>query len=102
MQNKSVKQIKIRRVNPQNNIGTDDLLAVEEPLEIQLDYYKDEKRIRKSISVTMRTPGNDAELAVGFLFTEGIIENRTQVEDIKPDLFEENRFIVKLYENVSP
>src|SRR4051795_13432290 len=45
----------------------DDDLAVEEPLEI---------RVRgRAISVTMRTPGNDAELAAGFLLTEGIIQS---------------------------
>jgi FdhD protein len=48
-----------------------DELAIEEPLEI---------RVRgRSISVTMRTPGNDDELATGFLLTEGLISTRTDI-----------------------
>lgn len=60
-----------------------DLVAVEEPLEIRLD-YEDAcgHRAEQSISITMRTPGEDFELAVGFLFSEGIIQKRSQVEQI--------------------
>jgi len=55
--------------------GTDDL-AREEPLEI---------RVRgRAISVTMRTPGHDAELATGFLVSEGIISSQTDVLRIEP------------------
>jgi FdhD protein len=49
-----------------------DYLAVEEPLEIRID--------QNPLSVTMRTPGNDLELAAGFLLAEGIIERREQVK----------------------
>jgi FdhD protein len=48
-----------------------DELAREEPLEIRVD--------DRPVSVTMRTPGHDAELALGFLFSEGLIERREQV-----------------------
>lgn len=51
-----------------------DAVAIEEPLEIRLAYGPPEERITRNVSVTMRTPGNDAELAAGFLFTEGIIK----------------------------
>lgn len=61
-----------------------DNLAVEEPLEIRLGYETPEgRREHKSISITMRTPGDDFELAAGFLFTEGIIHDASEVEEIK-------------------
>ena len=64
----------IRRVDGGNvSLPRSDFLAVEEPLEIQLGYEKRGWRVHKSISVTMRTPGQDEELAAGFLFTEGIV-----------------------------
>jgi FdhD protein len=59
-----------------------DVLAVEEPLEIRLDATAGNQRVRKTISVTMRTPGHDAELAVGFLFTEGLVGVRSQIADV--------------------
>ncbi len=60
-----------------------DLLAVEEPLEIRVGYLSEGRRIHKSISITMRTPGHDFELAAGFLFTEGIITSAAQIEGIR-------------------
>jgi len=98
----SVKSIIIKKVSANRIVETEDQLAVEEPLEIQVKYMLDGKQIKKSISVTMRTPGNDEELAVGFLFTEGIISNHDQVESAETDLFDENKVIVTLTENTIP
>ncbi len=56
-----------------------DTLAVEEPLEMQLGFGPTGDRQVKSISVTMRTPGDDLHLAVGFLLTEGVVR---EAEDI--------------------
>jgi FdhD protein len=60
-----------------------DAVAVEEPLEIRLAFDQDGRRLRRGISVTMRTPGHDSELAVGFLFTEGIIDAPDQVAQVQ-------------------
>lgn len=60
-----------------------DLLSTEEPLEIRLHFYQNAQLIKKTISVTMRTPGHDFELAIGFLFTEGIITDYAQVEHVR-------------------
>src|ERR1700728_2562116 len=62
----------------------EEMLAVEEPLEIQLGYDTAEGRAVKSISVTMRTPGNDLELAAGFLMTEGVVRDVNDIERIVP------------------
>ncbi|MEO8111797.1 MAG: formate dehydrogenase accessory sulfurtransferase FdhD, partial [Ginsengibacter sp.] len=80
---------------------TDDMLAVEEPLEIRIGFDDKGERIQKNISVTMRTPGNDFELATGFLFTEGIIKNAEEILSIKHcNGINENVVRVELNENV--
>lgn len=60
-----------------------DALAVEEPLEIRLGLVENGKFTHRAVSITMRTPGNDFELAAGFLFTEGILQNPDQIKTIK-------------------
>src|ERR1700761_6173357 len=53
-----------------------DELAIEEPLEIRVK--------NRAVSVTMRTPGHDEELAAGFLLTEGIIQDRRDLLRVEP------------------
>ncbi len=61
-----------------------DRVAVEEPLEIRLGYERADGRAEKSVSITMRTPGNDAELATGFLFSESIVHRSSDIAFVKP------------------
>jgi FdhD protein len=56
-----------------------DLIACEEPLEIKLAFGPADNRQHRSLAITMRTPGQDAILAIGFLFTEGIIGKASDI-----------------------
>ena len=65
----------MRRINGSTDLDETDFLAAEEPLEIQVE--------GKSIAVVMRTPGEDRELAAGFLVTEGLIHGPGDLLDIR-------------------
>lgn len=76
-----VSEASVWRVSASQESETlNDVLAVEEPLEIRLGVPGQGKH--KAISVTMRTPGHDFELAAGFLFTEGILKASSQIAKI--------------------
>ncbi len=102
----SVSKVEIIKVNAHASEHKLDLVSVEEPLEIRLSFGQKEQRQKKCISVTMRTPGHDFELALGFLFTEGIIANPKDVTSIRyctepeSDDAIDNVVIVELAENV--
>jgi FdhD protein len=74
----------ISEIRDQSRQSRQDQVAVEEPLEIRLGYETPDGRTESSISITMRTPGNDAELATGFLFTESIIRDAADIAFVKP------------------
>lgn len=77
MSNNSVTKQRIRRVQQGKIAEVEDVLATEEPLEIRIVYSP--TRTHKNLAVTMRTPGNDTELATGFLYTEGIISKQVDI-----------------------
>jgi FdhD protein len=79
---RAVFSVTAERVAGSEAKTVEETLAVEEPLEIQLGYGAAQSRAMKSISVTMRTPGNDFELAAGFLMTEGVVRDVNDVESI--------------------
>src|ERR1700694_1370002 len=54
-----------------------DLLAIEEPLQFCLNGFP--------LSITMRSPGSDLDLAIGFLFTEGIIDDVGQILSMRAE-----------------
>jgi FdhD protein len=62
---RNIITVPIQKVEGSDESNSQDLLAVEEPLEIRVN--------DRNVAITMRTPGNDEELAIGFLFTEGIL-----------------------------
>ena len=61
----------------------DDSISIEEPLEIILKYLNKDTWIEKTISVTMRTPGDDEDLVRGFLFNERVIDKINHIEKIE-------------------
>jgi len=73
--NRPILTVPVQKIEGDSSTPFQDLLAVEEPLEIRLG--------SKSISVTMRTPGHDFELAAGFLFSEGILRDASQIREIR-------------------
>jgi FdhD protein len=73
--NRSILTVPVHKIEGDSSAPFQDLLAVEEPLEIRLG--------EKTISITMRTPGHDRELAAGFLFTEGILQSSHEIREIQ-------------------
>ncbi len=98
---------KICRIDRSGIAEREDTLAVEEPLEIQLAYGKGAGRQRKSLAVTMRTPGHDFDLALGFLFTEGIITAASDVLQMRylteqlDEASQENVVLIDLHPDLS-
>lgn len=84
MKSRSLSEVSIDKISDKGSrFDETDLLAVEEPLEIRLGFYENGRRKHQAVSVTMRTPDHDFELAAGFLFTEAIIKSADQIETIK-------------------
>jgi FdhD protein len=80
--NRAAHQVGIEKVTGLNSHHAEDALAVEEPFEIQLAHGPLNARSVKSISVTMRTPGHDFDLAAGFLMTEGVVRDPNDIDQI--------------------
>ena len=72
-----------RYVSLERSADDVDYLAVEEPLEIVLRFRRRGMLVRKPISITMRTPGEDRALAVGFLYTEGILHRKESIDGLE-------------------
>lgn len=62
---------------------SEDEVAVEDPLEIRLVETRLDVRQVKTVAITMRTPGDDEDLALGFLFTEGILRHASDVASLR-------------------
>src|SRR5580765_579185 len=68
------RRVSILKLEEQRSSRVEDDLVIEEPLEVRAN--------GESVSVTMRTPGDDFDLAVGLLWTEGIIHSRDEIGTI--------------------
>ncbi|MFK7900943.1 MAG: formate dehydrogenase accessory sulfurtransferase FdhD, partial [Cyclobacteriaceae bacterium] len=79
---KGIKQLQITKLTAEDLLHQEDSLAVEEPLEIKIEFGPDSQRETRNLAITMRTPGADFLLASGFLFTEGIIHSYSEIRDI--------------------
>jgi FdhD protein len=89
MKNPAHREVHIDALRDAGNARRSDAIAVEEPLEIRLmrdglPEADDNGGTGRSISITMRTPGHDAELAVGFLHGEGLLREARDVVDVGP------------------
>jgi len=60
-----------------------DIVAIEEPLDIRFSWDVEGEPMSRTLSITMRTPGHDADLALGFVFGEGVLQHMDQVVDVR-------------------
>ncbi|NIL95176.1 MAG: formate dehydrogenase accessory sulfurtransferase FdhD [Woeseiaceae bacterium] len=98
--------VDIHRFRNGKQASQSDTVAVEEPLEIRLAWSTPDGRATRSVSITMRTPGNDEELAVGFLVSESLIRGPADFASVEscgppaPDSGNHNVIRVDLAANV--
>ncbi len=78
-----VKKVSVKRVAAHHSERVIDAVALEEPLEIRLQYWFKGAQSTESLVLTMRTPGHDRELAAGFLYSECVIHTREEIRDIR-------------------
>lgn len=74
--------INVERFHRDGSSAVRETVAAEEPLEIRIEFGPRHHRVNRAISVTMRTPGYDRELAAGFLYTEGVIRDSDEIEGV--------------------
>jgi FdhD protein len=90
---RNILSVPIQKIEPGVAcVRAQDLVAVEEPLQIRIG--------DRDAAITMRTPGHDRELALGFLYTEGLLTNPDEIADVCAD--DSGAVTVTLTAGVSP
>ncbi len=74
---------KVLKYSSNNFKDVEDLVSIEEPLEISLKYKEKDNWVEQTLSITMRTPGNDEDLVRGFLFNEQIVKSLNDIDNIE-------------------
>ena len=74
---------KVLKYSSNNFKDVQDLVSIEEPLEISLKYKEKDNWVEQTLSITMRTPGNDEDLVRGFLFNEQIVKSLNDIDSIE-------------------
>jgi FdhD protein len=74
---------KVLKYSSNNFNDVEDLVSIEEPLEISLKYKEKDNLVEQTLSITMRTPGNDEDLVRGFLFNEQIVKSLNDIDSIE-------------------
>lgn len=100
-----ISHLTVLKIDDEKTEACMDVIAVEEPLEINLRYGSATNRKQQNLAVTMRTPGSDEALALGFLFSEGLISQMSDMMQItrlpqKKQHYEENTILVELAHSV--
>ncbi len=98
---KAIFKTHILRVIGSLAVEADDALTTEEPMEIRIGVPVEGTPLEEVVAVTMRTPGDDEDLALGFLFTEGLISGMEQVAGfrrsaLRRQVASENAVVVEL------
>lgn len=95
MDRRGIKIVQIDKVRLGNVESIEDQVIMESPLEIRIRY----RTKSNQVAITMRTPGNDQDLSIGFLYTEGIITDFSVVTNV--EVIDENVIEIELADHAS-
>jgi FdhD protein len=96
-----VRRFDVKRIAQRQSERIIDIVAAEEPLSIHISYWRKRSQETESLAVTMRTPGNDRELAAGLLLSEGIVHHCDEIVEIRSlGTHPSNEIILSLAPNV--
>ena len=77
------QELRVTKVTADGSSVVEDCVTIEEPMEIRVVCGPQDNRTMRSLSVTMRTPGQDQQLAAGFLFTESILNSPAEIDSFQ-------------------